>query len=79
MTAEKSFETTMAELEKIIHELENGQVPLEKAVEYYEKGIKLKQSCENILEKAKMKISKVETLSDGKMQIVDAEYLNKTE
>jgi len=79
MTAEKNFENTLAELEKIIKELENGQVPLEKAVEYYENGIKLKRSCENILEKAKMKISKVETLADGEMKIVDADYLNKAE
>ena len=79
MAVEKNFEATMTELERIIKELESGQVPLEKAVEYYENGIKLKKTCENILEKAKMKISKVETLANGDMKIVDADYLNKTE
>ena len=79
MAAEKNFETTITELEKIIKELESGQVPLEKAVEYYENGIKLKKTCESILEKAKMKISKFETLADGEVKIADADYLNKTE
>lgn len=78
MTDEKNFESTMTELETIIKELENGQVPLQKAVEYYEKGVKLKQSCEDILNKARMKISKVETDENGEMKIVDiTENFNK--
>ncbi|OPZ79232.1 MAG: Exodeoxyribonuclease 7 small subunit [Alphaproteobacteria bacterium ADurb.Bin438] len=71
MSEEKSFEATITELEKIIKELESGQVPLEKAVEYYEKGVKLKQTCENILNNARMKISKVETLENGELKITE--------
>ena len=54
----------MAELDEIVHKLENGQIPLEEAVKTYEKGMELKKICEEKLKTAEMKIEKL-TLKDG--------------
>ena len=37
-----SFEQALAELEKIVSELESGQAPLERSIEVYERGAALK-------------------------------------
>ena len=40
---ELSFEESLKELENIVDQLESGDIDLEKSVELYEKGIKLKK------------------------------------
>ena len=47
---ELSFEAALAQLEKIVAELESGQAPLEKSLELYQKGAELKALCEARLE-----------------------------
>ncbi|HEX3101224.1 MAG TPA: exodeoxyribonuclease VII small subunit, partial [Pyrinomonadaceae bacterium] len=42
---EKSFETSLAELEQIVTKLEDGDLPLEESLELFEKGIKLSREC----------------------------------
>lgn len=59
MTAETSFEDAMKKLEEIVLFLEKGNIPLEKAVEAYEEGMKLKQFCLQKLEDAQLRIEKV--------------------
>jgi len=54
-----SFEAALAELEKIVSELESGQAPLEKSVEIYERGAKLKAHCEAKLEAARLRVEKI--------------------
>lgn len=47
MTSEKemTFEMAMKELEAIVEKLEQGDVEIEKALEYYQKGMKLSKIC----------------------------------
>ena len=54
-----SFETCLAELEKIVDQLESGNVDLEKSVSLYEKGVELKKICEEKLEKVEIQINKI--------------------
>jgi len=54
-----SFEAALAELEKIVSELESGQAPLEKSVEIYERGARLKAHCESKLEAARLRVEKI--------------------
>ena len=54
-----SFEQALAELEKIIAELESGQAPLERSIEIYERGARLKAHCETKLEAARLKVEKI--------------------
>ena len=54
-----SFEQALAELEKIVAELESGQAPLERSIEVYERGAALKAHCESKLEAARLRVEKI--------------------
>ena len=53
---EKSFETSLAELEQIVTRLEDGDLPLETSLELFEQGIKLSRECRDRLTKAERRI-----------------------
>jgi exodeoxyribonuclease VII small subunit len=53
------FEEAMKELEKIVKDLESGQVKLDEAVKAYERGAALKKHCEAKLADARMKVEKI--------------------
>lgn len=55
-----SFEESLTELETIIKKMESGDVKLSQSVEFYERGIALKNHCEDILKDAKLKIEKIQ-------------------
>ncbi|MYL33526.1 exodeoxyribonuclease VII small subunit [Pontibacillus yanchengensis] len=46
---EVSFEDAMKKLENIVEKLEEGDVPLEKAITYYQEGMKLSKLCNDKL------------------------------
>jgi len=54
-----SFEQALAELEKIVSELESGQAPLERSVDIYKRGAALKAHCEARLEAARLQVEKI--------------------
>lgn len=54
-----SFEEALKSLEKIVEELNDGDLDLEKAINAYEKGIQLKNICEEKLKNAKERIDKI--------------------
>ena len=51
-----TFEQALAELERIVRELENGQIGLEESLGYYEKGVTLLKRCYGQLQQAEQKI-----------------------
>ena len=51
-----NFEQSLTELEKISNELESNDIALDKAIELFEKGIKLSKECSEILQNAKQRI-----------------------
>jgi exodeoxyribonuclease VII small subunit len=51
-----SFEQAMEKLEQIVTRLENGDVPLEQAIELFQEGMKLSQLCGQKLEVVERKI-----------------------
>jgi len=53
---EKSFETSLSELEQIVEKLESGDLPLEESLELFEKGIKLSRECRARLTNAERRI-----------------------
>ncbi len=55
-----SFEEALSELESIIHKMEAGDIKLADSVSFYERGIKLKNHCEEILKSAQLKIEKIQ-------------------
>ena len=60
-----SFEQALAELEKIVAELESGQAPLERSIEVYERGAALKAHCEAKLEAARLRVEKIVVGAQG--------------
>lgn len=60
MTGKKqTFASSIDELEEIVHQLEQGEVPLEDAIELYKKGMKLSQFCHEQLTKAEEQLVSV--------------------
>lgn len=61
MPAKKSarkpdFERSLKELEAVVAKLEEGDLPLEQAVKEWERGMKLRKSCDKILKNAEQKV-----------------------
>ncbi|MFU0791511.1 exodeoxyribonuclease VII small subunit [Cerasibacillus sp. JNUCC 74] len=56
---ELSFEEAMQELEEIVEKLETGDVPLEKAIIYYQDGMKLSKLCNDKLNQVEDKMTKI--------------------
>ena len=52
----RTFEASLEELEKIVKELESGDLPLERSLELFEKGMALSEACRKQLEDAETRI-----------------------
>jgi len=52
----QNFETSLEELERIVRELERGDLPLEKSLELFEQGVKLSRACQERLNEAERRI-----------------------
>lgn len=63
--AKKTFEENMTQLEKIVEELEAGNLPLEKALKRFEEGMNLSKACFEKLDETEKKISLLIKQQDG--------------
>ena len=61
-----SFEDALKQLETIVRELEQGNVPLERSIEMYERGSALRKHCDDLLKAAEAKVEKIQLAQDGK-------------
>ncbi len=62
---EKSFEESFDALEKIVAQLEEGELPLSKLVEEYERGMALLKACQERLSEAEAKIEAIRETPEG--------------
>lgn len=51
-----NLEKSISDLEKLVNELESGDLSLEKAIKKFEEGIKLSRKCQTALKEAEQKI-----------------------
>jgi exodeoxyribonuclease VII small subunit len=51
-----SFEASLEELEKIVKEMESGDLPLERALHLFENGMRLTETCRKQLEEAETRV-----------------------
>ena len=51
-----SFEAGLQQLESIVKEMESGELPLERAIELFENGMKLSDACRKQLEEAETRV-----------------------
>jgi exodeoxyribonuclease VII small subunit len=61
-----SFESALAELERIVAALERGDVPLDTSIALYERGDALKKHCDSLLKAAEARVDKIATDASGK-------------
>jgi exodeoxyribonuclease VII small subunit len=54
---QKTFEQSLKQLERIVQELEDGDLPLEKAIKKFEEGVELTKFCSQKLDETEKKIS----------------------
>ena len=64
--AAMSFEQALAALERIVDDLEKGDVPLDQSIRIYERGEALKAHCEKLLKSAEDKVEKIRLSREGK-------------
>lgn len=59
-----SFEEALHELESLVRHLEEGKCPLDDAIKTFERGIILKNHCNNQLKNARLKVEQILENSD---------------
>jgi len=57
----KSFESALAELEKIVDSMEAGELPLEQSIAAYKRGAQLLQYCQGALKDANQQVKLLES------------------
>ena len=62
-----SFEKNLERLDGIVRELEDADLPLEKALQLYEEGMKLSEICHKQLEEAEGKVEILTKKAGGKV------------
>ena len=64
--AAMSFEKALEALEKIVDDLERGDVPLDQSIRIYERGEALKAHCERLLKAAEDRVEKIRLSREGR-------------
>lgn len=65
--ASLSFEDALTELERIVRNLEGGQLKLEEAITAYERGAALRAHCESKLREAEERVQVIVRKADGSL------------
>jgi exodeoxyribonuclease VII small subunit len=63
----ENFEASLEELEKVVKELEGGDLPLERALALFEKGVGLSDACRKQLLEAETRVE-ILLKKNGKLQ-----------
>jgi exodeoxyribonuclease VII small subunit len=66
---QKTFESSLAELEKIVERLENGELSLEESLKLFETGVRLSRECRERLSDAERRIEVLMKDADGKLTL----------
>ncbi len=69
--ATPDFEAALAELEQIVHRLEQGELSLEESLRQFERGVELTRGCQKALRQAEQKIQILSKKDDGDAVLQD--------
>ncbi len=73
----KKFEEAVEELERVVEQLESGELSLEDSLAAFENGVRLVKLCNQKLTEVKRKIELLVKDKDGKLQLKPLEDLGK--
>jgi exodeoxyribonuclease VII small subunit len=62
----RNFEASLAALEKIVRELERGDLPLEESLKLFEQGVKLSRECQERLNQAERRVEMLLRDTEGR-------------
>lgn len=68
-----SFEEGLEQLERLVREMEDGDLPLEKLITHYEKGTTLLNQCDQKLKDAEKKIEILKSKSAANLEFEELE------
>lgn len=74
----RSFEASLEALEQIVHQLESGDLPLEKSLELFEQGIRLSRECQERLSQAERRIEVLLRDNQGRPVVTTFNEANQT-
>ena len=69
-----TFEAGLDELERIVKEMESGDLPLERSLELFEKGMSLSDACRKQLEEAETRVEKLLDRGNGRVDAQPADF-----
>jgi exodeoxyribonuclease VII small subunit len=72
----KDFEKSLQQLEKIVSNMESGELGLEESLEQFEKGIKLAKNCQDTLANAELRVEQL-IEKNGLQQTADFDDLDE--
>ncbi len=65
MSLNQNFEASLTALEKIVRDLEAGELPLEESLKLFEDGVRLSRECQERLDQAERRIEILTRDADG--------------
>jgi exodeoxyribonuclease VII small subunit len=68
-----SFEEAFAQLEAAVAALQDGHMPLERALHYYEEGVRLAGHCSELLQKAELRVQQLHLTDSGELETMPFE------
>jgi len=74
----KDFESALQSLEKIVSQLEGGDLTLDKALELFERGVNISRYCNTRLEEAERKVETLMKAADGTLTEIPFEEESAT-
>ena len=69
-----SYEQALAALEEIVTTLEQGEAPLERAIELYERGDALRRHCEEKLKAAELRVAQIAEGPGGELSATPVDH-----
>ncbi len=77
--AEVKFEEALKKLEKIVQDLEQGELTLDEALKKYQEGVELSRVCSQRLDQAKKKVELLSRNKKGEFELTGADETVKEE
>ncbi len=77
--AELAFDDALAELQKVVAELEAGGLALERSITLYERGVALHERCAKLLSDAELRIKQLVSRAGGTLDAIDVTLENAQE
>jgi len=71
--ARLTFDEAFAELQRVVTELEQGGLTLERSIELYERGVALHERCTSLLNDAELRVQRLLERAAGQLSVVEGQ------